>query len=128
MKPGKQTHAWLTRDADLGNSKNSRVCRRTQLVRRSGSAATESVIQNVRKKLAGSTSSPPRSVRSILGVILDTQKHVNTENPRDIAGLKCFQCKAVIDNLRSLKRHDWAYAKPALLKILQQMEERGPSR
>jgi hypothetical protein len=47
-------------------------------------------------------------------VILGTQKYVNTEAPRAIAGLKCFQCEAVVDNLRSFKCHR-AYAKPALL-------------
>ena len=40
---------------------------------------------------------------------------------RGIAGLKCFQCKTPIDNLRSFKCHNWAYAKPALLKVIEQM-------
>jgi hypothetical protein len=57
----------------------------------------------------------------IAQVILGDQKFVNTEAPRAIAGLKCFQCKTVIDNLRSFKCHNWAYAKPALLKVLQVM-------
>lgn len=57
----------------------------------------------------------------IAQVILGDQKFVNTEAPRAIAGLTCFQCKTVIDNLRSFKCHNWAYAKPALLKVLQVM-------
>ncbi len=55
-------------------------------------------------------------------VILGSQKFVNTEAPRAIAGLRCFRCKTAIDNLRSFKCHNWAYARPALLKVLQQME------
>ncbi|MEO8407835.1 MAG: hypothetical protein ABI476_05340, partial [Oxalobacteraceae bacterium] len=54
-------------------------------------------------------------------VILGEQKFVNTEAPRAIAGLKCFHCKAPIDNLRSCKCHNWAYAKAKLLKVLEQM-------
>lgn len=61
----------------------------------------------------------------IARVILGNQKYVNTEAPRAIAGLKCFQCKAAIDNLRSFKCHNWAYAKPALLRVLQAMKVRG---
>ena len=57
----------------------------------------------------------------IAQVILGEQKFVNTEAPRAIAGLKCFQCKASIDNLRSFKCHNWAYAKGALLKVIQEM-------
>ena len=58
----------------------------------------------------------------IAQVILGEQKFVNTEAPRAIAGLKCFQCNTPIDNLRSFKCHNWAYAKVALLKVLQQMD------
>ncbi len=61
----------------------------------------------------------------IAQVILGEQKYVNTEAPRAIAGLKCFQCKALIDNLRSFKCHNWAYAKPALLKVLQSIRGRA---
>lgn len=58
----------------------------------------------------------------IAQVILGEQKFVNTEAPRAIAGLKCFQCHTAIDNLRSFKCHNWAYAKEALLKVIQQMK------
>jgi hypothetical protein len=60
----------------------------------------------------------------IAQVILGTQKYVNTEAPRAIAGLKCFQCGTKIENLRSFKCHNWAYAKPALLRVIRLMEER----
>ena len=51
-------------------------------------------------------------------VILGTQKFVNTEAPRAIAGVRCFDCKAEIKGLRSFKCHNWAYALPALREIL----------
>jgi hypothetical protein len=60
----------------------------------------------------------------IARVILGEQKFVNTEAPRAIAGLRCFKCQTPIDNLRSFKCHNWAYAKPAMLKVLQAMEVR----
>jgi hypothetical protein len=58
----------------------------------------------------------------IARVILGEQKFVNTEAPRAIAGLHCFQCKTPFENLRSFKCHNWAYAMPALLKVLDQMK------
>jgi hypothetical protein len=58
----------------------------------------------------------------IARVILGEQKFVNTEAPRAIEGLKCFNCKTAISTLRSFKCHNWAYAKPALLKVLKTME------
>jgi len=58
----------------------------------------------------------------IAQVILGDQKYVNTEAPRAIAGLRCFQCDNPIDNLRSFKCHNWAYAKEAMLKVVQQMK------
>ena len=60
----------------------------------------------------------------IARVILGEQKFVNTEAPRAIAGLKCFKCKAAIDNIRSFKCHNWAYAKPALLEVLERLKTR----
>jgi hypothetical protein len=61
----------------------------------------------------------------IARVILGQQKFVNTEAPRAIEGLRCFNCSAPIKALRSFKCHNWAYAKPALLKVLEKM--RGAS-
>lgn len=58
----------------------------------------------------------------IARVILGQQKFVNTEAPRAIEGLKCFNCKAPIKALRSFKCHNWAYARPALLRVLKKME------
>ncbi len=58
----------------------------------------------------------------IARVILGQQKFVNVEAPRAIAGLQCFKCKNKIASLRSFKCHNWAYAKPALVKVLQEME------
>lgn len=58
-------------------------------------------------------------------VILGEQKFVNIEAPQAIPGLKCFQCQAPIDSLRSFKCHNWAYAAPALLKVMQAMDKSG---
>jgi hypothetical protein len=62
----------------------------------------------------------------IARVILGEQKFVNTEAPRAIAGVKCFQCGTAITDLRSFKCHNWAYAKGAMLRVLQHMEGAGP--
>lgn len=59
-------------------------------------------------------------------VILGDQKYVNTEAPRAIAGLKCFGCKTAIDAIRSFKCHNWAYAKPALLGVIEQIARSAP--
>jgi len=56
---------------------------------------------------------------TIVRVILGEQKFVNTEAPRAIADLECFNCKSPIDNLRSFKCHNWAYAHDALHRVLQ---------
>jgi hypothetical protein len=58
----------------------------------------------------------------ITRVILGEQKFVNTEAPRAIAGLRCIACKTPFENLRSFKCHNWAYAMPALLKVLERIE------
>jgi hypothetical protein len=58
----------------------------------------------------------------IARVILGDQKFVNTEAPRAIANLQCFQCGTVIDTIRSFKCHNWAYADKELLEVLQQVE------
>lgn len=54
----------------------------------------------------------------IARVILGDQKFVNTEAPRAIAGVHCFDCGADIRGLRSFKCHNWAYAMPALREVL----------
>jgi hypothetical protein len=58
----------------------------------------------------------------IARVILGEQKFVNTEAPRAIAGLRCFDCQTPIDSLRSFKCHNWAYAVEAMLNILQKIQ------
>ncbi len=60
----------------------------------------------------------------IARVILGDKKYVNTEAPRAIADLYCYKCKAPIRDLRSFKCHNWAYAKPALLKVLERLRKR----
>jgi hypothetical protein len=58
----------------------------------------------------------------IAQVILGDKKFVNVEAPRAINGLSCFECKTTLENLRSFKCHNWAYAKERMLRILQFME------
>jgi len=65
------------------------------------------------------------SQQMIARIILGEQKFVNTEAPRAIADLKSFKCKTVIDNLRTFKCHNWAYAKPALLEVLEGIETKN---
>jgi len=61
----------------------------------------------------------------IAKVILGQRKFVNVEAPKAIANLRCWNCQALIENLRSFKCHNWAYAKPALLEMLELMEKKG---
>lgn len=55
----------------------------------------------------------------IAQVILGEQKFVNTQVPNAIEGVKCFKCKTAIATLRSFKCHNWAYAKEAMIRVLQ---------
>jgi len=59
----------------------------------------------------------------LVRVILGDKKFVNVEAPRAIADLICFKCKSPIRDLRSFKCHNWAYAKPALLKVLERVNK-----
>ncbi len=129
--PGK--HKWLTTDADVrkieevlgmpahtigaplwvsGDRKRCPKCRRET----NWLDIVSSALGQVHKR------------EMIAQVILGEQKFVNTEAPRAIAGLACFQCKAEIDNLRSSKCHNWAYAIGALRKVIQQMHRTSPPR
>jgi hypothetical protein len=51
-------------------------------------------------------------------VILGSQKFVNTETPRAIGGLRCFDCGNELHGIRSFKCHNWAYAMPAIERLL----------
>jgi hypothetical protein len=57
----------------------------------------------------------------IAQVMLGERKFVNIEVPHAIADLFCHGCGAVIPDLRSFKCHNWAYAKPALLEVIEHM-------
>jgi hypothetical protein len=61
----------------------------------------------------------------IARVILGEQKFVNTEVPNAIAGVRCFQCKSPFIDLRSFKCHNWAYAAPALERVLERVRAAG---
>jgi hypothetical protein len=53
-------------------------------------------------------------------VILGDRKYVNVEVPHTIADLFCYNCKNPIVDLRSFKCHNWAYAREAILKIIEE--------
>jgi hypothetical protein len=63
----------------------------------------------------------------IAEVILGERKFVNIEVPHAIEDLFCHQCGERIPDLRSFKCHNWAYAREALVKVIQEMNE-GPGR
>jgi hypothetical protein len=71
--------------------------------------------------IVASALSDVHSKRLLVKVILEDKKYVNTEAPRAIADLACYQCKNPIRDLRSFKCHNWAYARGSLLKILEQV-------
>jgi hypothetical protein len=56
---------------------------------------------------------------------LGKQKFVNVEVPRAIADLACYKCGAPIDDLRSFKCHNWAYAFGDLARALEKAGLRG---
>jgi hypothetical protein len=55
----------------------------------------------------------------LVTVILGNDKYVNVEASHAIAGVVCFNCKKPISDLRSFKRHNWAYARTELLEVLE---------
>ncbi len=59
----------------------------------------------------------------LVEVILGERKYVNVEVPRAIADLSCYKCKAPIVDLRSFKCHNWAYAREALLAVIEEMKK-----
>ena len=61
----------------------------------------------------------------LVRVILGDKKFVNIEASRAIADLFCFKCKAPTRDLRSFKFHNWAYAGPQLLDVLEQMRSKA---
>jgi hypothetical protein len=57
----------------------------------------------------------------IAKVILGDQKCVNVEASRAIADLYCHNCGTAINDLRSFKCHDWAYAIGRLRELVADM-------
>ncbi|MGA7218667.1 MAG: hypothetical protein WBX38_10155 [Candidatus Sulfotelmatobacter sp.] len=57
----------------------------------------------------------------LVEVILGERKYVNVEVPRAIADLSCYNCKAPILDIRSFKCHNWAYAREALLAVIEEI-------
>lgn len=63
--------------------------------------------------------------KMIASVILGEQKYVNVEVPDAIQGLRCIDCTTPFESLRSFKCHNWAYARPAMVRVLEAMEQSG---
>ena len=61
----------------------------------------------------------------IARVILGDKKFVNIETPKAIADLYCYTCHTPIIDLRSFKCHNWAYASPEMLRVLEEMRSSG---
>jgi hypothetical protein len=55
----------------------------------------------------------------LVEVILGDRKYVNVEVPHAIADLVCYKCKTPIVDLRSFKCHNWAYARGAILNLIE---------
>jgi len=91
---------WLS-----GDSKRCRKCERE--------TSWLDIVSSALKKVHGK--------EMIAEVILGERKFVNVEVPHAIADLFCHGCGAAIPDLRSFKCHNWAYAKPALLEVIEQM-------
>jgi hypothetical protein len=58
----------------------------------------------------------------LVEVILGDRKYVNVEVPHAIADLSCYSCKNPILDLRSFKCHNWAYAREAILEIIEEAQ------
>lgn len=69
--------------------------------------------------------SKAHNTQLLVKVILGDKKYVNTEAPRAIADLVCFKCQSPIRDLRSFKCHNWAYARSALLDVLEKVTRAG---
>jgi hypothetical protein len=63
--------------------------------------------------------------RMVAQVILGNQKYVNVEAPRAIEGVRCFDCGTAIKRIRSFKCHNWAYAREAMLTVLERVEAKA---
>ena len=72
--------------------------------------------------IVSSALSRAHSRMMVAKVILGEQKYVNTEAPEAIPGVSCFECQAAINDLRSFKCHNWAYAYTEMQPILDQIE------
>jgi len=71
--------------------------------------------------IIGSGLAKQHSTEMVAKVILGDKKFVNIEAPRAIADLHCHDCNTRIEDVRSFKCHNWAYAMPALLEVLERM-------
>ena len=61
----------------------------------------------------------------VVRVILGVQKYVNLEAPDAIPGVRCYQCGAAIEALRSFKCHNWAYAFEEINSVVRDARAQG---
>lgn len=71
--------------------------------------------------IVSSALSQVHAQKLLVQVILGDKKYVNVEAPSAIANVSCYQCHASIPDLRSFKCHNWAYARQALLDVIEEM-------
>ena len=72
--------------------------------------------------IVGSALSKVHQTQLLVEVILGDRKFVNVEAPHAIADLVCYNCKTPIVDLRSFKCHNWAYARPAMLELIERSQ------
>lgn len=122
--PGK--HKWLTNDEDIREIEKILKMPRNTIGAPLWVSGDRKTCKKCRRQMnwldiVSSALGGVHQQKMIAQVILGEQKYVNTEAPRAIEGVKCYHCSAVFDNLRSFKCHNWAYAKPALLRMLEKI-------
>jgi hypothetical protein len=125
--PGK--HKWLTSDADVRKIEKLLGMRDRTIVAPLWISGDEMFCPKCKREInwldiVSSALGGIHGKEMIAKVILGDKKFVNTENPRAIENLKCANCQTAINNIRSFKCHNWAYAMPALLEVIDEMQQR----
>ncbi len=124
--PGR--HRWLTRDQDVREIEQLLGMRPQTIGAPLWVSGDRKTCTKCRRQISwldivASGTAKKHSPAMLANVILGEQKYVNTEAPRAIADVRCFDCGTAFQGLRSFKCHNWAYAKPALLKVIQEMQK-----
>lgn len=123
--PGK--HKWLTKDVDVRAIEKLLGMPENTIGAPLWVSGDRKTCTKCRREInwldiVSSSTGAVHSAKMIAEVILGEQKFVNTEAPHAIEGLKCSNCGTAFVNLRSFKCHNWAYAMPALMEVIREME------